>query len=361
MISLLTAALLVFGFMALVLGAEGLVRGASSLALRAGISPLVIGLTVVAFGTSAPEVAVSLGAAWQNQGDIAIGNVVGSNIFNVLVVLGLSALAAPLVVQQQLVRQDVPLMIVLSLLAWGLALDGQFERLDGVLLIAILVFYLGFLLRQSRRENNAEVQAEYEHEVESAKGTGWIASLLFIAGGLALLVLGANWLVEGAVQLARAFGISELVIGLTVVAAGTSLPELATSVMAAIRGERDIAVGNVVGSNIFNLLSVLGIASLVSPDAIAVKESVLRFDFPVAIAVALACLPIFVTGHLVARWEGALLFGYYILYTAWLFLDATDHQFSDGFSNAMLYFVMPLTAVTLAVVSMREWQAHRQA
>ncbi len=347
--------LFALGLVLLVAGAELLVRGASRLAARFGISPLVIGLTVVAFGTSAPELAVSIQAGLSGQSDIAVGNVVGSNIFNVLFVLGISALIVPLVVSQQLVRLDVPLMIGASVLLWILSLDGRIGLFDGLLLTAGVVAYTVFAIQQGRKES-AAVQAEYVQEFGDGKHT-WLGRLpvqiAFIVAGLALLVLGAHWLVGGAVAIARLFGVSEVIIGLTIVAAGTSLPELATSVVAALRGERDIAVGNVVGSSLFNILSIAGIAAVVTPGGLGVAASLIHFDIPVMIAVALACLPIFATGHLIARWEGALFLGYYAAYVLYLILAATEHAALPGFSSAMLGFVLPLTAVTLTVALVR--------
>lgn len=347
--------LLLGGFAALLVGAEGLVRGAVGLAERFGISPLVIGLTVVAMGTSAPEIAVSVGASLQGQGDIALGNVIGSNIFNVLFILGLSALITPLVVRQQLVRLDVPLMVVVSVLVWMLSLDDQLGFIDGVLLFGGVIAYTIFLVVQSRREGKAAVDNAQQEVAANPPGRAPV-QVMYLLGGLALLVLGAGWLVEGAVTLARAFGISELVIGLTVVAVGTSLPEVATSIVAALRGERDIAVGNVVGSNIFNIMAVLGIAAIVAPEGIPVRAAVQEFDFPVMIAVAVACLPIFFTGHVIERWEGGVFLLYYFFYTAWLLLSATGHPFTETYADAMLYFVVPLTFITLAVFAFREWR-----
>lgn len=353
-----TVLLLLGGLAALLVGAEGLVRGASGLARRFGIPPLIIGLTVVALGTSSPEIAVSVGASLRDQGDIALGNVIGSNIFNVLFILGLSALITPLIVQQQLVRLDVPLMIAVSALAWLLALDDSLGRIDGALLLFGAVAYTAFLIVQGRR-GKLTAPPELPDEV-STPGRAPV-QVVFLLAGLALLILGADWLVEGAVTLALAFGVSELVIGLTVIAAGTSLPEVATSILAAVRGERDIAVGNVVGSNLFNIMAVLGIASLVSPAGIPVREAVQEFDLPVMFAVALACLPIFFTGHLIARWEGALFFAYYLFYTTWLILSASDSRFTETYADAMLYFVLPLTFVTLAVFGVREWRSRVKA
>lgn len=361
-LNILTLILFVAGLALLVIGAESLVRGASRLAAAIGISPLVIGLTVVAFGTSAPEMAVSSVSALNGAADIAVGNVVGSNIFNVLFILGASALIAPLIVSQQLVRLDVPIMIGVSVLALIFVADGTLDRLEGAVLFAGIVTYTVFLVIQSRRERNAQVQAEYEQEfAEKPKGTGGVLlNLGFIVFGLIALVIGSRWLVDGAVAIARALGVDEVIIGLTIVAAGTSLPEVATSIMASIRGERDIAVGNVVGSNIFNLLAVLGMAGLVAPQGLPVSLSVLRFDIWVMIAVAIACLPIFFTGLKIARWEGALFLLYYAAYTAYLIFDATGNSALPTFSNVMLLFVIPLTVLTLAVTVFQEIRARRQ-
>ena len=349
----------ILGLVALVAGAELLVRGASKLALSFGISPLVVGLTVVAFGTSAPELAVSVQSAWSGQVDIALGNVVGSNIFNVLFILGVSALITPLLVAQQFIRQEVPIMIGASLLLFALAWDGGISRYDAALLFTLALAYTVFLIRQSRRESRA-IAAENGAEPEPDK-TGWDGhwgvQLLLIAAGLALLVLGADWLVGAAVTFAKQLGVSELVIGLTIVAAGTSMPEVATSIIAALRGERDIAVGNVVGSNIFNMLGVLGLSGLVAPASLTVAQSLLSFDFPVMIAVAGACLPVFFTGNLIARWEGLVFLAYYAAYTTYLLLAAQRHDALATFGFAMTTVVLPLTAISLLVVSWRAWRA----
>jgi len=358
----MTIVLFVVGSALLIGGAELLVRGASRIALAAGVTPLVVGLTVVAFGTSSPELAVTVGSAWAGQPDVALGNVVGSNIFNVLLILGVSAMITPLIVAQQLVRIDVPLMIGASFAMFLFGLDGRIGRLDGLLLFAALVAYLFFLIRQSRRET-AQVKAEYE-EAFGADGkpkANWLLNLSLVGAGLAMLVVGSQWLVKAAVALAMSLGVSELVIGLTIVAVGTSLPEVATSILAAMRGERDIAVGNVVGSNIFNILAVLGLGSVVAPNGVRVSPGALTFDIPVMIAVAVAALPIFFTGYLIGRWKGALLFGYYVAYTAWLVLDAAGHPFLSQFGVAMKWFVLPLTAITLIGIGVRALQQRRAA
>ncbi len=349
----------VLGLVALVAGAELLVRGASKLALSFGISPLVVGLTVVAFGTSAPEMAVSVQAALSGQVDIALGNVVGSNIFNVLFILGLSALIIPLLVARQLIRQEVPIMIGASLLLFALAWDGTISRYDAALMFGLLLAYTVFLIQQSRRESKA-LAAESTTETASGKSgwdNHWGAQVLLIAAGLALLVLGADWLVTAAITFAKQLGVSELVIGLTIVAAGTSMPEVATSIVAALRGERDIAVGNVVGSNTFNILCVLGLSGMVAPEGLPVAQSLLSFDLPVMIAVALACLPVFFTGNLIARWEGGVFLAYYAAYTTYLLLAAQQHDALSTFGFAMSTVVLPLTALTLIVVSWRAWRS----
>ncbi len=347
---------LLSGLVLLVWGGEWLVRGASRLASSFGITPLIIGVTIVAFGTSMPEMVVSTKAAWAGQPDIALGNVLGSNIFNVLLILGLCALVAPLVVAQQLVRVDVPIMIGVSLLAWLLAADNHLGRLDGALLLAGIVAYTIMAIRKSRRES-ALVAQEYAQEfgvpANDRPAKSRLVNIGFILGGLVLLVLGAGWLVESSVTIARQLGVSELVIGLTIVAAGTSLPEVATSVIATMRGERDIAIGNVIGSNIFNILGILGVTCLLAPEGIAVAPAVNRFDFPVMIAVAVACLPVFFTGHRIARWEGAVFLGYYIAYTAYLILAAQEHDVLPVYAGVMMWFVLPLTVLTLAVVLWR--------
>ncbi|MDP2244490.1 calcium/sodium antiporter [Pseudomonas sp.] len=359
----MTFVYLIAGLVLLVAGAEVLVRGAAKLAAQFGIPPLVIGLTVVAFGTSAPETAVSVQAAFNNSGDLAIGNVIGSNIANVLLILGLTALVAPLIVSRQLIRLDVPIMIGASLVVYALAWDGSLSKLDGALLFAGVVAYTGFLIISSLRDKSSNEDDEFTKEFglhETPKPYAWLINLALIIAGLVLLVSGSNFLVEGAVSLARALGLSELIIGLTVVAIGTSLPELATSLMAALRGERDIAVGNIVGSNIFNLLCVLGLASLVSPQAISVSPNALAFDFPVMIAVAVACLPIFFAGYRINRWEGLLFVAYYLAYTLYLMLFATGRPFAQTFGDAMLGYVVPLTAVTLVIIAGRAWHKQRE-
>lgn len=352
-------AMLVVGLLLLSIGAELLVRGASRLAAAFGVSSLVIGLTVVAFGTSAPELAVSMRSAWLGQSDIALGNVVGSNIFNVLFILGLCAVILPLRVDRQLIRREVPIMIGVSVLLLLLALDLRLGRLEGLLLFAGLVAYTYSSIQQSRKEQKV-LDALNPPSCDSAAISSryYLHQAGFVVLGLILLVAGATVFVNGAVDLARLFGVSELVIGLTIVAAGTSLPEVATSVVAAVRGERDIAIGNVVGSNIFNILCVLGLSSLVRPVSIA--PAALSFDIPVMLAVALACLPIFYSGLSINRWEGVLFLAYYAAYTSYLIMAASQHSALPVYSHLMLAYVVPLTAVTLLVTSWRQWRGPGQ-
>jgi len=345
---------LLVGFVLLVVGAEGFVRGSARLAAVIGLSPLVIGLTVVSYGTSAPELAVSLRASLLGQAEIALGNVIGSNIFNILMTLGIASLIVPLTVAQQLIRLDVPIMIGVTGLMLMFAMDGELGRMDGSILLLGSVIYTAFLVLQSRQESDAEVQAEYEKEYAGTGPKSWkqaLRNVLLLLFGLVMLVIGANMLVFGATEVAEAFGVSQLIIGLTIVAIGTSLPELATSIVACYRGERDIAVGNVVGSNIFNILTILGVTATAT--GVPVSSAAISFDIPVMLAVAVACLPIFYTGNRISRWEGLLFISYYVAYTAYLGLDAIGHEQLGLFSNVMLLFVIPLTVITLLTILVR--------
>ncbi len=324
---LVTAGLMsLLGIGVLTLGAELLVRGATRLAVAVGISPLVVGLTVVAFGTSAPELVVSIRSTLSGQPDVAIGNVVGSNIFNVLFILGITALIVPLRVSRQLIRFDVPVMIGLSVLVWLMAYDGHVDRYDGLALTIGLLAYTLWAFFQSRREIAAIRSAstiEFADPSTAFNLRGLLSNASLVVGGLLLLVIGGRWFVDGATTIARGLGVSELMIGLTIVAAGTSLPEVATSILAACRGQRDIAVGNVIGSNLFNLMGVLGVSSLVSPAGTAVSQVAFHHDIPVMIAVAIICLPVFATGQRVNRWEGGLFLAGYAAYITFIIVAAS--------------------------------------
>lgn len=379
---LIDAIFLVLGLVVLIYGAELLVRGASGLAARVGISKVVVGLTVVSLGTSAPEMAVSLQSGFAGKTDLLLGNVIGSNIANILLILGFTSLIAPLKVDAKLVRTDVPIMIGLAGVLFLLVLDGVLTRWESVFLSLLLVMYLWFLIR----ENKAEKGRETPHSVKEASlgaepsaGGGTVGGTtrttvppqeegdererdtpwklgLFLLIGLGLLVVGARWLVDSAVSFATAFGVSELIIGLTVIAIGTSLPELATSVVAAMRGERDIAVGNVVGSNIMNILAVLGVTGAIIPADIPVSQQALTFDFLVMLGASIACFPIFFHKNRIQRWEGALFFGYFIAYITYLVLDATQNLILETFRQGMVFFALPLTILTLVIILGNEIQ-----
>ena len=295
-------------------GAEGLVRGSSSLALRLGLTPLVVGLTVVAMGTSMPEVMVSVKSSLAGRGDLAIGNVVGSNMFNIGVILGLTALLSPMKVQFQLIKIDLPIMVVVSLGMVALLWDGAVGRLAGAVLFGGLIIYIAGNIWLARRTATKEVEAEYAEGVPARSGSVLMGGL-FILGGLGILVLGARLLTDNSVALARSFGVSEAVIGLTIVAAGTSVPELAASIVAAMKKEPDIALGNVIGSNIFNMLGILGIASMVAP---ITAPDIRHFDLWMMVAFAAALVPMLWTGLRVSRAEGATLFAAYCGYVYFL-------------------------------------------
>jgi len=347
----------ILGLILLIGGADLLVKGSSRLALTMGISPLVVGLTVVAFGTSSPELAVSVKSAMEGKAGLSLGNVVGSNIFNVLFILGLSAMVAPLTVAQQIIRFDVPIMIGLSFFVLILSLDGNLGRGDGMLFFAGLVVYTVYIIYKSKTESK-EINEEYNQEFSETamKSFGWVKCSAYIVAGLLLLVLGSEWLVNSAIVFARLLGVSEVIIGLTIVAAGTSLPELVTSIVAGIRGERDIAVGNVIGSNIFNIMGVLGLSGIMASSGVHVSSSFAGFDIPIMIAVAFSCLPIFFSGGKITRLEGLLFFAYYIIYTVYLVMDATKHDNLPMYNHIVMYYVWPLTVITLLVISYQEFR-----
>jgi len=348
----------VLGLVLMIIGAEFLVRGASRLALMLGISPLVVGLTVVAFGTSAPEFAVSFKAALDDQASLCVGNVIGSNIFNLLFVIGISAVVVPLIVSPQLIRVDLPLVIAVSVLTLILGFDLKFSRIDGILLFSGLILYNGSLIyinrKRPQKDQNGLVDVEPLAATAGNKLYRSGINLGLMVIGLTMLVVGANWLVETAVSLARWLQVSELIIGLTIVSIGTSLPEVVTSIVASMKGERDIAVGNVIGSNLFNLLGVLGLTAIIAPSGLSINPQAIEFDMPVMIAVAAIAFPIFFTGKLIARWEGAVLLGYYGIYTLYLILSATNDPRIDTFGKAVLYVAVPLTVVAFLITSIRQ-------
>jgi cation:H+ antiporter len=315
---LLDVGMFVAGLVALYFGAEWLVGGASRIATSMGIAPLVVGLTVVSFGTSAPELVVSGLASWRDAGDIAVGNIVGSNIANIALILGAAAMIRPLAVQRGLVVRDVPIMIGTAILLQLLMWTGVITRIEGVGLLVVFVLYMLHLMRDARKEAGAaRALVEQLPDAAEAKPSRRRDVMLILVGTVGLVV-GAQLLVTAASAIARDFGVSEVVIGLTLVAFGTSVPELAASVVASLKGEAQIVLGNVVGSNIFNVTLILGAASLVRP--IPVDPGVVRVEGPLMIALSIGLLPLILTRRRLTRWEGALLVFGYVAFVAWLFV-----------------------------------------
>ena len=338
------------GLVALIGGAEILVRAVSKLALSIGISKLIIGLTVVAFGTSAPELAISIQAGIDGQTDLMLGNIIGSNISNTLLILGLAALFIPLKVNVSLIKIDVPIMIGITILVYILGYNGMITFWECLLLTFLLFCYLIYLARQGGKADFSK------KEIPKKRFLSTIVNLALCIAGFALLILGARWLINSSLIFAEMAGISELVVGLTVVAIGTSLPEIVITLVAALKGERDIAIGGVIGSNILNLLAVLGVSGLFIPGAIPVQNILLEFDLIVLIIASFLCIPIFYTGHIISRLEGGLFLFLYFSYLFYLFLSSTDHDFLSVFTNIMIYFIFPVTLLTLIIVTFLEWK-----
>lgn len=314
---LLTTAQAVGGFLLLFIGGEALVRGASALAVRLGVTPLVIGLTVVALGTSAPELVVSLDAAASGSYDISIGNVVGSNIANLALILALAAVIAPTIVEAKIIRIDMPIVVAVSAIMILMLHDGEASRMDGLILVAGMVSYIAFTFWEAKLEEDTVLETFTEQVTPRAdRGTG--VSIALVVAGLAMLVAGGHLLVAAAVALATALGVSEATIGLTIVAIGTSLPEAATSLIAAARGRGDIAVGNVIGSNLFNILGILGITALYKPLTLG---SITSIDLGMMLGVTVLTAAFILTHRRVGRYEGAFLVAAYVGYTAWLVLQ----------------------------------------
>lgn len=358
---MITIGFLLGGLVILILGADLLLRGATRLAAAVGISPLAIGLTIVALGTASPEIAVSLQASINGQADLTLGNVLGSNIFNILFILGITAIVAPIVIAEQLIRMDAPIMLAASILVLGLSLDGKIGILDSLILLTGLIGYTIFAVRQSRVESK-KVQNEYAEEFaekEPRTAKNFVINIFFILVGLGMLAVGSGWLVDSAVAIARALRVSELIIGLTIIAVGTSLPEVVTSLIAALKKESDIAVGNAVGSNIYNLLGVLGSGALLAPHGIAVSVRVLQFDFLVMIFVALVSLPIFYIDNRISRVEGVLLLSYYVCYLAYIIMQATNHPVLSAFAGFVGIFI-PVTFTALVLFAFRSARSKRR-
>jgi len=348
----LTTFWFIIGLIALIWGAEILVRSSSKLAASLGVSKLVIGLTVVAFGTSAPELAVGIEAGLMNQPDILMGNVIGSNLTNTLLILGLASLIIPLQVHKNLIRFDLPVMITATGILILLSLNNIITFWECVILFVCLIAYLYALVRFSGKSRLTD-----EEIVEA--GSPWLNGLLSI-GGLVLLIAGARWMVESATIFAQMAGVSELVIGLTIVAIGTSLPEIVTSILAAVRGEKDLAVGSIVGSNILNILSVIGISGLFI-SGIPVQDSLLEVEYIVLLAVSVLCFPIFFTGRRIKRVEGAIFLTSYILYLFYLYLDSVTSTFMPTFVRSVLYGFVPLVILYIIIALIVEFKTKKAA
>ena len=340
----------ILGLIALILGAEILVRSSSKLAASLGVSKLVIGLTVVAFGTSAPELAVGIEAGLMNQPDILMGNVIGSNLTNTLLILGLASLIIPLEVHKNLIRFDLPVMITSTLLLILLSLNNIITFWECALLFLSLLIYLYALVRFSGKTRITE-----EETVKA--GSPWKSGLLSIVG-LVMLIFGARWMVESATIFAEKAGVSELLIGLTIVAVGTSLPEIVTSILAAVRGEKDLAVGSIVGSNILNILSVIGISGLFI-SGIPVQESLLQVEYMILMAVSVLCFPIFFTGRRIKRVEGAIFLSSYILYLFYLYFDSITSSFLPSFVQWVLFGFVPVVVLYVIVALINEFKTKK--
>jgi cation:H+ antiporter len=326
---LMNALWFVIGLLTLIVGAEVMVRGGAAVAARFGISPIIIGLTVVSIGTSMPELAVGVVAAADGSGALAVGNIAGTNVVNILLILGLSAVLVPLAVAMRTFRFELPMMAGAALLLWALAADGTLSRLDGIILVTAAVGYTAAVIWSARRESRVitdEFAAEFPPEpggTSTDVRRRTVAHVAMTVGGIIVVVIGADWLVDGAVGMARQFGVSDALIGLTVVAIGTSAPELVTTVMTTLRGDRDIAIGNLIGSSIYNILLILGITCMVPAGGLVLPDSLVRIDIPIMVAVALACIPIFLSGRRVSRGEGGLMVAAYVGYLVFLLAAQT--------------------------------------
>ncbi|WP_172613040.1 calcium/sodium antiporter [Pseudomonas graminis] len=344
---------LVSGLLLMIIGAQMSVRAAVALAALLKTRPLFLGLTVVALGSSAPQLAVGLQAAFTDSTDIAVGSVIGSNIFNILVTLGLSALIIPLRVARQLVRVDLPLMIAATALVAALAWNGELSALDGVVLLLGMAAYLFVVVRQFAHGARHVPRTDLE-----PRRRIWplLGRLALMACGLALLTFGSYLLVGAAVSVALDLGLSERVIGLTVIAVATSLPALMTSLIAALRGERDIAVGNIIGSNLFNLLGGLGITALISTGPLSISPNALDFDLPVMLGVAALCVPLFYSGYRITRLEGLLMLGLYAVYGLHIVSFTTGMPLAERLERLMIHYALPVIAVCIVVGTVRAWR-----
>jgi len=315
---------IVIGLAALITGAELLVRGGSAIAARLGISPLLIGLTVVALGTSTPELAVGIDAAIQGNGSLAVGNIAGTNTVNILLIFGLSAILQPLAIQMQTLRLELPVIVIASATLLAFAWDGVLSRSEGLVLVAMGAMFTLAVIRVARRET-MKIKLEFAREFGARRlaRRQAVTETLMLAAGLVVIVAGADWLVDGAVALARLWHVSDAFIGLTVVAIGTSAPELVTTIISTVRGERDIAIGNLIGSSAYNVLIILGVTCLIPADGVQVNSHLIAIDIPVMLGVALLCIPVFISGRKVSRIEGVFFVCAYLAYLSYLVTQRT--------------------------------------
>lgn len=339
----------ILGLVGLIAGAEFFLKAVDRFGLKWGVSPLIMGLTVVAFATGAPELAISIKAAFSGSADLVLGNIIGSNIANILLILGITAIISPINITRRVIKIDVPIVITISVALFLMSLDGGLSTVDGVILLMGFLAYSYFTYVQIKNnfdeEENEDEAFQYELSSDDlANGTVFYiknGGLLF--SGLALIVLGSNWMVDSAVIIARILGLSELVIGLTIISIGTSLPEVATSLSAARKGNADIAVANVMGSNLYNVLLTLALTLIIAPNVLAVSKDAITLDLPFMVLVSMACIPIFVAGFNLTRVDGALFLGYYVTYLTYLVLNTINSPIVSAMRGIILYAAIPLT------------------
>lgn len=342
----MTVLLFIIGLVTLIGGAELFLKSVDKFGAAWSVSPVVMGLTVVAFATGAPELAISLQAAAEGRPDLVLGNILGSNVANILLILGIAGLVKPLKITKRIIRIDVPMVIAASVLLYVLAMDGSLTPLDGGIILFALLAYSLFMYSQIRKDRaaNKKLDSQDLPEVGEPVTTLFYGKyILLLLAGLVLIVMGSRWMVDAAVQIAEILGISELIIGLTIVSIGTSLPEVATSLSSVRKGDSDTAVANVMGSNLYNILLTLGLTIVVAPGALDVSLEVINLDLPIMLIVAGACIPLFIPGSKLDRGEAGGFLFYYLSYMAYLTLMAIDHPFKENFEWFILWICIPLT------------------
>lgn len=344
----MTVLLFIIGLVTLIGGAELFLHSVDKFGAAWSVSPVVMGLTVVAFATGAPELAISLQAAAEGRADLVLGNILGSNIANILLILGVAGLVKPLKITRRIIRVDVPMVIGASILLFVLAMDGTLTPLDGSIILAALLAYSIFMYFQIKKDRASNQNgAKREEDKTGEEVSAWFYSkyVALLLTGLVLIVLGSRWMVHAAVEIAELLGISELIIGLTIVSIGTSLPEVATSLSSVRKGDSDTAVANVMGSNLYNILLTLGLTIVVAPGVLDVSPYAIHFDLPIMVIVAGACLPLFVPGSTLYRLEAGGFLFYYISYITYLVFLALDHPLKDGMEFIILYVSIPITLI----------------